>query len=326
MINSKALFIVSFLCMQWSPYIQRTIAQGDLSNPVVKPPIAMPAPFSLKMVAINTNRDSFNIYYVQRDGRFAIFQHDKQLFDNLQLIDKDKSWKITPVNFVYYDGRNTIFNSFGGSPADYYVKSDLDAPLLLGESIHVKACVWPFLPFLSDQNEWTKNQNGTYTLPIESIATNISVDENGKLLAVRQVPSPKSNSEQAHSWEYSGYTTNSNHLYPTTLIQRFLILDANGETTIDETTTFSLEFYINPEDFDQQATFDNTTLHMDRYDLISNNVYDQNDKLLYNAEELTKGYNDSVGHKNPTRTRNILFTIIGLLGIGSIIIWKRKAA
>lgn len=278
------------------------------------------------MVSTNKSRDNFNIYYIHSDGRFAVFQYDRQHFNNLHIIDKDKNWKNTPVNFIYYDGNQTLFSSSAGSPADNYVETHLDKPLPIGDSIHVKACIWPYLELLSRTGEWAHQPSGVYTLLMNPISTAISLDANGRLLSVSMLPSSDMRTKVAHSWEFSDYSDNRDRPYPATLTQRFLLRDKNEKRILDETSVYSLEFIENPSDFDQQIIFDNSKLNMDRYDMNSKNVYDPSGKLLYNADDLKSEYYEAVGLKNPIKTRNILFAIVGALGVGSVIAWRRKSA
>lgn len=141
------------------------------------------------------------------------------------------------------------------------------------------------------------------------------------------IPSPNSSTKDASSWIFTNYQATRDAFYPTNLTQRYLLKDNNDNAIIDETAHYSLNFTIDPNDFEDHIAFDNSSSRMDRYDLKTNDVYTPEGDFRYNAEELKSAYYRAVGIRNPTRTRNILYAIIAVLGLVSIIvIWKKKTA
>ena len=281
---------------------------------------------NLIMSATNTRRESFEIYAVRTDGAFSYQLYDREVFARTPNPESD-TWKTAPIQFLVYDAHSTLWASYSPDPLRVADNNYLDTPLNAGQSVHLKACIWPILPTIANESLWTVTDESNYTLHVKDLPIVITFDARGRLLRVEQHSTNKSGSALHASWTYTGYQNTPNSIFPTALTRSLRVQNKDGSTDAEQTDEFSLKFNSSRQEFAQMIGLQSLLVSMDVRNPKTGDVSLPNGEFLYNEKEVLNSYYKAVGLRNPARTRRTLFAIIAALGLVSVvIIWKKKTA
>ncbi|MHA7813664.1 MAG: hypothetical protein ACX94C_09755 [Phycisphaerales bacterium] len=246
-------------------------------------------------------------------------------FDQLLGSETFDTWKDVPTQLVLYDGQKNLTTSYSADPLMIVDENQLPSKPTVGHAIHLKACIWPILPVIAARSEWSDGDDGQFVLHDKQLSISLTFDAQGRLHHIGMV-SDQGNSSLHASWAFSGYDKSGSGRYPASLTRSLHVLNKD-QPQIDQVDEFALEFRTSPDEFQRLISLEDLMGSMERRNPINGDVSQANGDLLYNEKEELAKYYSAVGIKNPTHMRNLLFAVIGVLGLGSIvIIWKKKSA
>ncbi len=276
---------------------------------------------SIAMTATSTDTESIDTYAIRDDGSFGVEQYAKVFFDQLtETLTPEQTWTNTPTHYVYFDGKRTLYSAYGPMPVSIYEKTLAKEDVPLGDSVHLRPALWPLLNDLIPMGTWESDSNNQHTLFIKHLSLHIHFDQFGRILKTQHTTKTLS---QTHS--YNGYDSNGKNRFPTKMTRSLRVTDKKGKSLLDETTHYDLRIVENPDNIEDLLSFEPIAQRANRRDQFTGDVFSPQNELLYNQYEVEEAYLRGVGLRNPTRTRNILFIVIGTLSIISLIAWKRRA-
>jgi hypothetical protein len=273
---------------------------------------------SILLTATDTERDAIDVHAVQQDGAFMVHQYDRLLHSESP---EAAQWNEIPIHFVYFDGQRTIYSAYSPMPWSMYERTIGEEDVALGDSIHLRPCIWPLLSGLIQKGDWEPSEQGGFRLVLDHLSLRIGIDRFGRILNTHY-----QTDTVAQTWLHSGYDSKGEQRFPTKMKRTLSVADKNGRSLLDETDHYLLSIVENPSDISEYLSFDKIARRSNRIDQRSRDVFSPEGELLYNQDEIQSAYLRSVGLSNPIHTRNILFIIIGVLAASSIVLWKRKSS